>query len=170
MRRRPDGKLHLDRVRVWVDDGRYVCERAGAQASNVLSGMASANAPRPAPDGDGVEAGAEVGCSCSEAVTPVDSGGVTIVTFAGPLVGLLPRSVVQRIRNGIAGWAKCNTWEAATVWQLRRHVWADVTLHTRGSDDPSAEVGRCAERGARANPPPGRHAGPASEPTPNLMR
>ena len=60
MRRRPDGKLHLDRVRVRIDDGRYVCERAGAQASNVLSGMAAANALALLPDGDGVEAGAEV--------------------------------------------------------------------------------------------------------------
>jgi molybdopterin molybdotransferase len=60
MPRRPDGKLHLDRVRVWVDDGRYVCERAGAQASNVLSGMAAANALALLPDGDGVAAGGEV--------------------------------------------------------------------------------------------------------------
>ena len=61
MPRRPDGKLHLDRVRVWLEDGRYVCERAGAQASNVLSGMASANGLALLDDGDGVEAGAEVG-------------------------------------------------------------------------------------------------------------
>jgi molybdenum cofactor synthesis domain-containing protein len=39
--RRPDGKLHLDRVRLVLEDGRYVCERAGFQASNVLSGMAA---------------------------------------------------------------------------------------------------------------------------------
>jgi molybdenum cofactor synthesis domain-containing protein len=60
MGRRPDGKLHLDRVRVWVADGRYVCERAGAQASNVLSGMAAANGLALIEDGDGVEAGGEV--------------------------------------------------------------------------------------------------------------
>jgi molybdopterin molybdotransferase len=60
MPRRTDGKLHLDRVRVRVEDGRYVCERAGAQASNVLSGMASANGLALLDDGDGVEAGAEV--------------------------------------------------------------------------------------------------------------
>jgi molybdenum cofactor synthesis domain-containing protein len=60
MSRRPDGKLHLDRVRVWVDDGRYVCERAGAQASNVLSGMASANGLALLDDGDGVRAGDDV--------------------------------------------------------------------------------------------------------------
>jgi molybdopterin biosynthesis enzyme len=60
MSRRPDGKLHLDRVRVWIEDGRYLCEWAGGQASNVLSAMASANALALLPDGDGVEAGGEV--------------------------------------------------------------------------------------------------------------
>ena len=57
MPRRPDGKLHLDRVRVWYDDGGYRCERSGAQASNVLSGMANANGLALLPDGNGVEAG-----------------------------------------------------------------------------------------------------------------
>jgi molybdopterin molybdotransferase len=61
MPRRADGKLHLDRVRVWLEDGRYRCERAGAQASNVLSGMAGANGLALLPDGEGVVAGAEVG-------------------------------------------------------------------------------------------------------------
>jgi len=60
MRRRPDGKLHLDRVRVRLENGRYVCERAGAQASNVLSGMAGANGLALLEDGEGVDAGAEV--------------------------------------------------------------------------------------------------------------
>jgi molybdenum cofactor synthesis domain-containing protein len=61
MPRRPDGKLHLDRVRVRVRaDGRYECERAGAQASNVLSGMAAADGLALLPDGDGVDAGDEV--------------------------------------------------------------------------------------------------------------
>jgi molybdopterin molybdotransferase len=60
MPRRPDGKLHLDRVQVRLDDGHYVCERAGAQASNVLSGMAAANGLALLPDGEGVDAGAEV--------------------------------------------------------------------------------------------------------------
>jgi molybdenum cofactor synthesis domain-containing protein len=58
--RRPDGKLHLDRVRVWIEDGRYHCDRAGAQASNVLSGMAAANGLALIPDGEGIDAGAEV--------------------------------------------------------------------------------------------------------------
>ena len=40
LRRRPDGKMHLDRVLVrWVDDG-YVVDRTGDQASNVLSATA----------------------------------------------------------------------------------------------------------------------------------
>jgi molybdenum cofactor synthesis domain-containing protein len=60
MPRRPDGKVYLDRVRVRVEKGRYVCDRAGVQASNVLSGMASANGLVLLPDGDGVEAGASV--------------------------------------------------------------------------------------------------------------
>jgi molybdenum cofactor synthesis domain-containing protein len=60
MPRRPDGKLHLDRVRVVVRDGRYVCDRAGSQASNVLSGMAAANGLVLIEDGDGVDAGVEV--------------------------------------------------------------------------------------------------------------
>jgi len=60
MPRRPDGKLHLDRVRVRVRDGRYVCERAGVQASNVLSGMASANGLALLPDGEGPSEGDEV--------------------------------------------------------------------------------------------------------------
>jgi molybdopterin molybdotransferase len=47
-------------VRVRVDDGRFVCERAGAQASNVLSGMAAANGLALIPDGDGVPPGGEV--------------------------------------------------------------------------------------------------------------
>jgi molybdopterin molybdotransferase len=59
-RRRPDGKLHLDRVRVTLDDGEYVCERAGFQASNVLSGMAEADGLALIPDGAGVEAGGSV--------------------------------------------------------------------------------------------------------------
>lgn len=60
--------------------------------------------------------------------------------------------------------------EAATVWQgaTTRLGWRDVAA--RGSNDPSAEVGRCAERGARANPPPGATQAELSEPAPNLKR
>jgi molybdopterin biosynthesis enzyme len=60
MARRPDGKLHLDRVRVRIENGRYVAERSGVQASNVLSGMAAANGLALLPDGEGVEAGAGI--------------------------------------------------------------------------------------------------------------
>jgi molybdopterin molybdotransferase len=55
--RTPDGKLHLDRVRVkWRDDG-YVAGSTGDQASNVLSATALANGLALLPDGDGVRAG-----------------------------------------------------------------------------------------------------------------
>ena len=47
-------------MRVAIEDGRYVAERAGFQASNVLSGMAAADGLARIPDGPGVEAGAEV--------------------------------------------------------------------------------------------------------------
>jgi len=58
--RRPDGKLHLDRVRVrWVDEG-YVVGRTGDQASNVLSATAIANGLALLPDGEGVAAGDSV--------------------------------------------------------------------------------------------------------------
>jgi molybdenum cofactor synthesis domain-containing protein len=60
MRRRPDGKLHLDRVRVWVEDGRYRCARSGDQASNALSGMANANGLALLADGEGVDTGGGV--------------------------------------------------------------------------------------------------------------
>ena len=56
-RRRTDGRVHFDRVAVSYEDGGYVCERAGFQASNVLSGMAAATGLAILPDGDGVEAG-----------------------------------------------------------------------------------------------------------------
>jgi molybdenum cofactor synthesis domain-containing protein len=58
--RRADGRLHLDRVRVVLEDGRYVCERSGFQSSNVLSGMADANGLALLPDGPGVVAGDEL--------------------------------------------------------------------------------------------------------------
>ncbi len=58
--RRADGRLHLDRVRVTYEDGRYVVVRSGAQASNVLSGMAAANGLALLPDGDGVAEGDEL--------------------------------------------------------------------------------------------------------------
>jgi molybdenum cofactor synthesis domain-containing protein len=60
MPRRRDGKVYFDRVRVRIEHGRHVCERAGVQASNVLSGMAAANGLAVLPDGEGLDAGAEV--------------------------------------------------------------------------------------------------------------
>jgi molybdenum cofactor synthesis domain-containing protein len=58
--RRPDGKLHLDRVRVTWIDGGYVAVRTGDQASNVLSATALANGLALLADGDGVRAGDDV--------------------------------------------------------------------------------------------------------------
>ena len=56
-RRRADGRVHFDRVQVRYEDGHYVCERAGVQASNVLSGMAAAKGLARLEDGEGVEPG-----------------------------------------------------------------------------------------------------------------
>jgi molybdenum cofactor synthesis domain-containing protein len=56
--RRRDGKTHFDRAVVTIGpDGRYHCVRSGFQASNVLSGMANANALAILPDGGGVAEG-----------------------------------------------------------------------------------------------------------------
>jgi molybdenum cofactor synthesis domain-containing protein len=60
LRRRADGRVHFDRVRVRYEGGRYLCERAGIQASNVLSGMAAATGLAVLPDGEGVDAGQAV--------------------------------------------------------------------------------------------------------------
>jgi molybdopterin molybdotransferase len=60
MRRKPDGKLHLDRVRVRYENGRYHVARTGAQQSNVLSAMAAANGLALLPDGDGTAEGDDV--------------------------------------------------------------------------------------------------------------
>ena len=55
--RRADGKLHLDRVLVHLDDGRLVAVRSGEQASNVLSATALANGLALVPDGEGIAEG-----------------------------------------------------------------------------------------------------------------
>jgi molybdopterin biosynthesis enzyme len=60
MRRKPDGKLHLDRVRVRYEGGRYRVARTGLQQSNVLSAMAAANGLALLPDGDGSAEGDDV--------------------------------------------------------------------------------------------------------------
>ena len=51
------GGLVLRGSEVRYEAGRYVCERAGVQASNVLSGMAAATGLAVLEDGDGVDAG-----------------------------------------------------------------------------------------------------------------
>jgi len=61
IRRRVDGKLHLDRVTLRHDgDGRLVAAEAGVQASNVLSAMAQSDGLALLPDGTGVSAGETV--------------------------------------------------------------------------------------------------------------
>ena len=57
MRRRVDGKLHLDRVVVDVVDGRYVATAVRSQESNALAASAAANALALLPNGEGVDAG-----------------------------------------------------------------------------------------------------------------
>lgn len=61
LRRRPDGKLHLQRVRVAVGaDGRLRATPAEGQASHQLRALADANGLALLPDGDGVDAGQEI--------------------------------------------------------------------------------------------------------------
>jgi molybdopterin biosynthesis enzyme len=60
MRRRAgDGKLHLDRVVLRREEGsgRLLAIRAGAQASNALSAMASSVGLALLPDGEGIAVG-----------------------------------------------------------------------------------------------------------------
>ncbi len=57
MPRRADGRIHFDRVRVHYDDDHYIAVRSGAQASNALAAMASANGLAVIPDGPGLEPG-----------------------------------------------------------------------------------------------------------------
>jgi molybdopterin molybdotransferase len=59
--RRPDGKLHLVRVRASYEaDGRFHVRPSGGQGSNLLRSMALANALALVPDGEGVGAGGSV--------------------------------------------------------------------------------------------------------------
>jgi molybdopterin biosynthesis enzyme len=60
MRRRVDGKLHLDRVTLRQESGRLLAAAAGVQASNVLSAMALSDGLALLPDGEGVSAGESV--------------------------------------------------------------------------------------------------------------
>jgi molybdenum cofactor synthesis domain-containing protein len=58
--RKPDGKLHLDRVHVHVVDGRYAVTSVGKQESHTLSATAGADGLVLIPDGDGVDEGDDV--------------------------------------------------------------------------------------------------------------
>ena len=58
--RKPDGKLHLDRVILRLEDGRYVATSVRAQASNALAATATADGLALVPDGTGIAAGGEV--------------------------------------------------------------------------------------------------------------
>jgi molybdenum cofactor synthesis domain-containing protein len=60
LRRRTDGKLHLDRVVVEVVDGAFVANGVRSQESNALAASAGANAFALLPDGEGVETGEPV--------------------------------------------------------------------------------------------------------------
>jgi molybdenum cofactor synthesis domain-containing protein len=62
MRRRVDGKLHLNRVTLRPEEGsgRLVATDAGGQASNVLSAMALADGLALLPNGEGLAAGDEL--------------------------------------------------------------------------------------------------------------
>ncbi|HVW33731.1 MAG TPA: gephyrin-like molybdotransferase Glp [Acidimicrobiia bacterium] len=60
MRRRSDGKLHLNRVTLRAEGGRLIATDAGGQASNVLSAMAASDGLALLPDGPGVSAGEPV--------------------------------------------------------------------------------------------------------------
>ena len=59
--RRPDGKVHFDRVHAhWGSDGRVHVRRTGPQGSHQLAATAVANAIMAVPDGEGVMAGSTV--------------------------------------------------------------------------------------------------------------
>jgi molybdenum cofactor synthesis domain-containing protein len=60
LRRRPDGKLHLVRVKASREGNLWRVRAAGGQGSHQLSAAADANALALVPDGDGVAAGAPV--------------------------------------------------------------------------------------------------------------
>jgi molybdopterin molybdotransferase len=59
--RRPDGKLHLNRVVAAAgEDGRFHVRSSGGQESHLLRAMALANALALVPDGDGIAPGGDV--------------------------------------------------------------------------------------------------------------
>jgi molybdenum cofactor synthesis domain-containing protein len=60
LRRRPDGKIHFDRVRVRLEEGGYVVSGVHNQESNALAAAAAAEGLAVVPDGDGVPDGGDV--------------------------------------------------------------------------------------------------------------
>jgi molybdenum cofactor synthesis domain-containing protein len=59
--RRPDGKIHFDRVHAsWGTDGRVHVRRTGEQGSHQLASTSAANAIMAVPDGEGLKAGDDV--------------------------------------------------------------------------------------------------------------
>jgi molybdenum cofactor synthesis domain-containing protein len=61
LRRRPDGKVHWNRVAGrFEDDGRLHVRSTGAQGSHQLASTAAANGLAAVPDGDGIEPGGDV--------------------------------------------------------------------------------------------------------------
>jgi molybdopterin molybdotransferase len=60
MPRRRDGKLHLDRVVVRIEDGRYLATAVRSQESNALAASAAANGFVLLADGEGAHAGDDV--------------------------------------------------------------------------------------------------------------
>ena len=70
LRRRPDGKVHFQRVHArFGDDGRLHVASVGAQGSHQLAASALANALAVVADGDGVESGSEVPVMVIDVVT-----------------------------------------------------------------------------------------------------
>ncbi len=71
LRRRPDGKIHFDRVVARLDpDGLHHVRSAGGQGSHQLSALVGANALAVLPDGEGVAAGGRVEILVTDAVGP----------------------------------------------------------------------------------------------------
>jgi molybdopterin molybdotransferase len=61
LRRRPDGKVHFQRVHgVFGADGRLHVRSTGAQGSHQLAATAGASALAVVPDGDGIAPGGDV--------------------------------------------------------------------------------------------------------------
>lgn len=72
LRRKPDGKVHYQRVVAsFGDDGRVHVRSTWAQGSHQLAATAAANALAEVPDGEGIEAGGDVRVLLLPPVAPV---------------------------------------------------------------------------------------------------